>query len=448
MSMTMTQQILARHCAMESVKAGDLIEVSLDLILGNDLTTPVAIREFAKIEGAKVKNPEKVVIVMDHFTPNKDIQTATQCKACREFAKAQGISDIYDVGNGGIEHVLLPEKGYVHTGDLIVGADSHTCTYGAFGAISTGIGSTDMAAAMLTGELWFQVPRGIRVELRGKKKKWVSGKDIILWLLRQISVNGADYASLEFVGDIADLTMDDRMTICNMAVEAGAKNAVFLVDDVTRAYLKKVGAEGGIVCGEAPADAYEKTLVLDLDEVEPIVAFPGKPDNGRCFSEIGEVQLDQIVIGSCTNGRLSDLKEAADILRGKKVAPGLRVIVIPATPKIYREAMEEGLLMDFMNAGCAIMTPCCGPCIGGSMGILAAGERALATTNRNFTGRMGHLESEIYLSSPAVAAASALTGRITHPQEVMVLCLFREKQDASEIMLIQIRCIRLAIPVL
>ena len=385
MSMTMTQQILARHCAMESVKAGDLIEVSLDLILGNDLTTPVAIREFAKIEGAKVKNPEKVVIVMDHFTPNKDIQTATQCKACREFAKAQGISDIYDVGNGGIEHVLLPEKGYVHTGDLIVGADSHTCTYGAFGAFSTGIGSTDMAAAMLTGELWFQVPRGIRVELRGKKKKWVSGKDIILWLLRQISVNGADYASLEFVGDIADLTMDDRMTIC----------------------------------GEAPADAYEKTLVLDLDEVEPIVAFPGKPDNGRCFSEFGEVKLDQIVIGSCTNGRLSDLKEAADILRGKKVAPGLRVIVIPATPKIYREAMEEGLLMDFMNAGCAIMTPCCGPCIGGSMGILAAGERALATTNRNFTERMGHLESEIYLSSPAVAAASALTGRITHPQEVM-----------------------------
>ena len=419
MSMTMTQQILARHCGLESVKAGDLIEVSLDLILGNDLTTPVAIREFAKIEGAKVKNPEKVVIVMDHFTPNKDIQTATKCKACREFAKAQGISDIYDVGNGGIEHVLLPEKGYVHTGDLIVGADSHTCTYGAFGAFSTGIGSTDMAAAMLTGELWFQVPRGIRVELRGKKKKWVSGKDIILWLLRQISVNGADYASLEFVGDIADLTMDDRMTICNMAVEAGAKNAVFPVDDVTRAYLKEVGAEGGIACEEAPADAYEKTLVLDLDEVEPIVAFPGKPDNGRCFSEFGEVKLDQIVIGSCTNGRLSDLKEAADILRGKKVAPGLRVIVIPATPKIYREAMEEGLLMDFMNAGCAIMTPCCGPCIGGSMGILAAGERALATTNRNFTGRMGHLESEIYLSSPAVAAASALTGRITHPQEVM-----------------------------
>lgn len=419
MSMTISQKILARHCGLESVKAGELIEANVDLILGNDLTTPVAIREFSKIEDAKVMDPDKVVIVMDHFTPNKDIQSATQCKVCREFAKEQGIKSIYDVGKVGIEHVLLPEKGYVHCNDLIVGADSHTCTYGALGAFSTGVGSTDMAAAMLTGKLWFQVPKAIQVVFTGKKSKWISGKDVILWLLKEISVNGADYESIEFAGAIEELNMDDRLTICNMAVEAGAKNAIFPVDEIATEYLKKVGAEKNAAYETADADAYDQIIELDLGKVEPVVAFPGKPDNGKCFSEFGKIKLDQIVIGSCTNGRLSDIKEATDILRGKKVAEGLRVIIIPATPKIYKEAMEAGYIMDLMEAGCAVMTPCCGPCIGGSMGILAQGERALATTNRNFTGRMGHLQSEIYLSSPAVAAASALTGYITHPQEVM-----------------------------
>lgn len=419
MSMTISQKILARHCGLESVKAGELIEANVDLILGNDLTAPVAIREFSKIENAKVMDPDKVVIVMDHFTPNKDIQSATQCKVCREFAKEQGIKSIYDVGTVGIEHVLLPEKGYVHCGDLIVGADSHTCTYGALGAFSTGVGSTDIAAAMLTGKLWFQVPKAIQVVFTGKKSKWVSGKDVILWLLKEISVNGADYESIEFAGAIEELNMDDRLTICNMAVEAGAKNAIFPVDETAVEYLKKVGAEKHVSYETADADAYDQIIELDLSKVEPVVAFPGKPDNGKCFSEFGKIKLDQIVIGSCTNGRLSDIKEATDIIRGKKVAEGLRVIIIPATPKIYKEAMEAGYIRDLMDAGCAVMTPCCGPCIGGSMGILAEGERALATTNRNFTGRMGHLKSEIYLSSPVVAAASALTGYITHPQEVM-----------------------------
>ncbi len=419
MSMTISQKILAKHCGLKSVKAGELIEAEVDLILGNDLTTPVAIREFSKIENAKVADPDKVVIVMDHFTPNKDIQSATQCKVCRDFAEKQGIKSLYDVGRVGIEHVLLPEKGYVHCNDLIVGADSHTCTYGALGAFSTGIGSTDMAAAMLTGKLWFQVPKGIQVVVKGKKNPWVSGKDVILWLLKKIGVNGADYASVEFTGAIEELTVDDRLTICNMAVEAGAKNAVFPVDEVAAEYLKKTGAQKGITFETADAGAYDKIIELDLSEIEPVVAFPGKPDNGKCFSEFGKVKLDQIVIGSCTNGRLSDIKTAADILKGKKTAEGLRVIIIPATPKIYKEAIEAGYIQDLIEAGCAVMTPCCGPCIGGSMGILAQGERALATTNRNFTGRMGHLQSEIYLSSPAVAAASALTGYITHPQEVM-----------------------------
>ena len=419
MSMTISQKILAKHCGLEFVKAGTLIEANVDLILGNDLTAPVAIREFSKIENAKVADPDRVVIVMDHFTPNKDIQSATQCKVCREFAQSQGIKSIFDVGKVGIEHVLLPEKGYIHCNDLIVGADSHTCTYGALGAFSTGIGSTDMAAAMLTGKLWFQVPKGIQVKITGKKKRWVSGKDVILWLLKEISVNGADYKSIEFAGDVKELSMDDRLTICNMAVEAGVKNAIFPVDEVAIEYLKKVGADQNAISESAETDAYDQVIDLDLSKVEPLVAFPGKPDNGKGFSEFGKVKLDQIVIGSCTNGRLSDIKEAADILRGKKIAEGLRVIIIPATPKIYIEAMEAGYIMDLMHAGCAVMTPCCGPCIGGSMGILAQGERALATTNRNFTGRMGHLQSEIYLSSPAVAAASALTGYITHPQEVI-----------------------------
>ena len=421
MSMTISQEILAHHCKVPGILPGDFVEAPVDLILGNDLTAPVAIREFSALENARVKEPDKVVIVMDHFTPNKDIQAAKQCSVCRTFAKEQGIDALYDVGKVGIEHVLLPEQGYVHGGDLIVGADSHTCTYGAFGAFATGIGSTDMAAAMVAGKLWFQVPKGIKVRFFGKKQKWVSGKDIILYLLRMLGVSGADYCSLEFGGEIGELSMDDRMTICNMAVEAGAKNGIFPVDQKTREYLEAVGApvtEELKSFQEAPDEAYDRVISLDLSEIEPMVAFPSKPDNGKCFREFGQIKIDQAVIGSCTNGRLSDLKEAADILRGRKIADGLRVIIIPATPKIYREAMKLGYIDDFMEAGCAVMTPCCGPCIGGGMGILAEGERALVTTNRNFRGRMGHVESELYLCSPAVAAASAITGRITHPQEV------------------------------
>lgn len=419
MNMTISQKLLAGHCKKTSVAPGDLIEADVDLILGNDLTAPVAIHVFSTLEKAKVKDPDKVVIVMDHFTPNKDVNAAKQCKVCREFAKEQGIKALYDVGKVGIEHVLLPEQGYVKSGALIVGADSHTCTYGALGAFATGIGSTDMAAAMLTGKLWFQVPAGIKVIFKGKKRKWVSGKDIILYLLRKIGVSGADYRSLEFAGELEELTMDDRFTICNMAVEAGAKNGIFPVDEITREYLKAVGAEVIKEYGEAPDTAYEQVITVDLNEVEPMVAFPSKPDNGKFFREFGEIKLDQIVIGSCTNGRLSDLKQAVEILKGKKVADGLRVIIIPATPKIYRQAMELGYIEDLMEAGCAVMTPCCGPCIGGSMGLLVEGERALVTTNRNFKGRMGHAGSELYLCSPAVAAASALTGKITHPEEVI-----------------------------
>ena len=419
MGMTMTQKILAAHAGLDSVSAGQLIEADLDLVLGNDITSPVAIHEIDKMKVEGVFNKDKIALVMDHFAPNKDIKSAEHCKCVREFACKNEITNYFDVGKMGIEHALLPEQGLTVAGDVIIGADSHTCTYGALGAFSTGVGSTDMAAAMLTGKLWFQVPKAIQVVFTGKKSKWISGKDVILWLLKEISVNGADYESIEFAGAIEELNMDDRLTICNMAVEAGAKNAIFPVDEIATEYLKKVGAEKNAAYETADADAYDQIIELDLGKVEPVVAFPGKPDNGKCFSEFGKIKLDQIVIGSCTNGRLSDIKEATDILRGKKVAEGLRVIIIPATPKIYKEAMEAGYIMDLMEAGCAVMTPCCGPCIGGSMGILAQGERALATTNRNFTGRMGHLRSEIYLSSPAVAAASALTGYITHPQEVM-----------------------------
>ena len=421
MCMTISQEILARHCKLPEVLPGEFIEAPVDLILGNDLTAPVAIREFSSLENARVKDPDKVVIVMDHFTPNKDIQAAKQCSVCRQFAAEQGIRSLYDVGSVGIEHVLLPEQGRVHSGDLIVGADSHTCTYGALGAFATGIGSTDMAAAMISGKLWFQVPAGIKIKFSGKKRTWVSGKDIILYILRMLGVSGADYRSLEFGGDIGQLSVDDRLTICNMAVEAGAKNGVFPVDQQTRDYLEAVGAPvTGELAGfrEAPDEAYERVIAVNLDEIEPMVAFPSRPDNGKCFREFGEIRIDQVVIGSCTNGRRSDLKEAADLLRGKHVADGLRVIVIPATPRIYKEAMELGYIRDFMEADCAVMTPCCGPCIGGGMGILAEGERALVTTNRNFKGRMGHVTSELYLCSPAVAAASAVTGRITHPQEV------------------------------
>ena len=333
MSMTISQKILARHCKVKEVLPGDLIEAYVDLILGNDLTAPVAIHEFSALGNAKVKEPDKVVIVMDHFTPNKDIKAAKQCSVCRTFAREQGIQSLYDVGKVGIEHVLLPEQGYIHSGDLVIGADSHTCTYGALGAFATGVGSTDMAAAMAEGKLWFQVPKGIKVRFLGKKGKWVTGKDIILYLLRELGVSGADYCSLEFGGEIGELSMDDRLTICNMAVEAGAKNGMFPVDEAAKEYLKAVGApvtEELEYLREAPDEAYDRVINLDLREVEPMVAFPSKPDNGKRFDEFGEIRIDQVVIGSCTNGRLSDLKQAADILRGRKVAEGLRAIVIPA----------------------------------------------------------------------------------------------------------------------
>lgn len=419
MSMTISQRILSEHCGVSCLEAGELIEAPVDLILGNDLTAPVAIHEFEKIPNASVNNSDRIVIVMDHFTPNKDVKAAEQCRVCRNFAKKHGIKALYDVGKVGIEHVLLPEQGYINSGDLIIGADSHTCTYGALGAFATGIGSTDMAAAMLTGKLWFQVPRGIKIVFKGKKNKWVSGKDIILYILRLIGTKGADYCSLEFAGDIRDLTMDDRLTICNMAVEAGAKNGIFIMDQITEDYLRASGAECKKTYAEAADDAYERVILVDLGKIEPVVAFPSTPDQGRFFSDFGEICIDQIVIGSCTNGRLSDLAQAAEILRGRKVADGIRVIIIPATVHIYQEALKKGYISEFVQAGCAVMPPCCGPCIGGGMGILAKGEKALVTTNRNFRGRMGHVESELYLCSPAVAAASAVTGRITHPEEIV-----------------------------
>ncbi len=420
MGMTLTQKILARHCGQESLTPGQLIEADVDLILGNDLTTPIAVHEMERVEGGSVSDPDKVVIVMDHFTPNKDIACAGQCVICREFAKKNHISNIFDTGKGGIEHVLLPERGMISPGMLTVGADSHTCTYGALGAFATGIGSTDMAAAMLTGRLWFQVPEAIKVVLTGRPGQWVSGKDIILRLLSETGSDGASYASLEFTGSGTEhLTMDDRLTICNMAVEAGAKNGIFAADSITDKFLEECGAGDGIA-EHADADAeYRETIELRLDEMVPMVSVPYSPDRAVAIDDAERVQLDQVVIGSCTNGRLSDLKTAAEIMKGRKVADGLRVIVIPATQKIYLDAMRAGYIETFIEAGCAVTTPCCGPCIGGSAGVLAAGETALATTNRNFRGRMGHVDSKVYLSNPAVAAASALTGRISAPWEVL-----------------------------
>lgn len=419
MGMTMTQKILAAHAGLSEVKAGQLIEADLDLVLGNDITTPVAINEMQKMDNQTVFNNEKIALVMDHFIPNKDIKSAQNCKCCREFACRHDITNYFDVGEMGIEHALLPEKGLVVAGDAVIGADSHTCTYGALGAFSTGVGSTDMAAGMVTGKAWFKVPSAIKFELMGKPSRWVSGKDVILHIIGMIGVDGALYKSMEFCGDgIRNLTMDDRFTICNMAIEAGGKNGIFPVDELTEEYMKEHSKRDYKIY-EADADAeYDAVYTIDLSELKPTIAFPHLPENTRTIEEAGEVRIDQSVIGSCTNGRIDDMRIAAGILKGRKVAKGVRCIVIPATQAIYLQCIREGLMEIFVEAGAVVSTPTCGPCLGGYMGILAEGERCISTTNRNFVGRMGHVDSEIYLASPAVAAASAVTGKISCPCEL------------------------------
>ena len=420
MGMTMTQKVLARAAGQDAVKAGDLILAKLDLVLGNDITAPVGIREFDKLGLSDVFDKTKIALVPDHFTPNKDIKSAEQAKVVRDFAKEHDILNYFEVGEVGIEHALLPEKGLVVAGDVVIGADSHTCTYGALGAFSTGVGSTDMAAGMATGKAWFKVPEAIKFNLTGKLRPYTSGKDLILYIIGKIGVDGALYKSMEFTGPgLSNLTMDDRFTIANMAIEAGAKNGIFEVDELTREYMRQHSEK---VFTEFTADAdaeYSEVMDIDLSEVPHTVAFPHLPENARTPENWGEVAIDQVVIGSCTNGRLSDLERAAEILKGRRVKKGIRVIIFPATQRIYLEALENGTLKTLVEAGCVISAPTCGPCLGGHMGILAAGERCVSTTNRNFLGRMGHVESEVYLASPEVAAASALTGRITAPEEVM-----------------------------
>ena len=420
MSMTMTQKILAAHAGLEEVEAGQLILVELDRVLGNDITSPVAIREFERIGATQVYDKDKVTMVMDHFAPNKDIKAATQCKMRRDFCDQNEITHFYDVGEMGIEHVLLPEKGLVVPGDVVIGADSHTCTYGALGAFSTGVGSTDMACGMATGKAWFKVPSAIKFVLKGKLNKYVSGKDVILHIIGKIGVDGALYKSMEFTGEgVKALTIFDRLTIANMAVEAGAKNGIFEVDEETIRYVKE-RSNREFPIYKADEDAvYDAVYEIDLSTIKSTVAFPHLPENTKTFDEIGEIKIDQVVIGSCTNGHYKDLAEAAEIFKGRKVAKRVRAIIIPATQDIYLKAMENGLLKTFIEAGCIVSTPTCGPCLGGHMGILAAGERAVATTNRNFVGRMGHVASEVYLASPAVAAASAILGCIADPLEVM-----------------------------
>lgn len=419
MGMTMTQKILAAHSGLDSVKAGQLVEAKLDMVLGNDITSPVAINVFEENDMHSVFDKDSISLVLDHFTPNKDIKAATQCKQVREFASKYDITNFFDVGRMGIEHALLPEQGIVGPSDCIIGADSHTCTYGALGAFSTGVGSTDMAAGMATGKAWFKVPSAIKVELTGKLPKFVSGKDVILHLIGKIGVDGALYKSLEFCGDgVAELSMDDRLCISNMAIEAGAKNGIFPVDGITLEYCKD-RFKREIKVFEADSDAeYEQTVVIDLSALRPTVAFPHLPENTKTIDEVGDIAIDQVVIGSCTNGRLEDLKKAADIIKGKKVAKNVRCIVIPGTQQIYLDALRAGYVESFIEAGAIVSTPTCGPCLGGHMGILAAGERAVSTTNRNFVGRMGHITSEIYLASPEVAAASAITGKISDPAKL------------------------------
>lgn len=418
MGMTMSQKILAKKAGLDKVQAGQLIEANIDLVLGNDITTPVAIEEFEKYGFDSVYSKTGIAIVLDHFTPNKDIKAAQLAKRCREFANKYDILHYYDVGCMGIEHALLPERGMVAPGELVVGADSHTCTYGALGAFSTGFGSTDMAAAMATGKCWFKVPAAIRFNLLGKPSKWVGGKDIILHIIGMIGVDGALYKSMEFGGEgLKYLSIDDRLTMANMAIEAGAKNGIFEVDETTLDYVKgRVQRDYEAFAPDADAE-YERVIDIDLSALRPTVAFPHLPENTKDIDDVGQLEIDQVVIGSCTNGRISDLKIAAEILKGRKIAKNVRCIVIPGTQQIYLDAMHAGYVETFIEAGCAVSTPTCGPCLGGHMGILAEGERCVATTNRNFVGRMGHIKSEVYLASPAVAAASAVEGKIANPEK-------------------------------
>ena len=419
MGMTMTQKILAAHAGLASVEAGQLISAKLDIVLGNDITTPVAVNEFKKAGFDEVFDKDRIAIVLDHFVPNKDIKAAEQSKQCRDFACSHCISHFYDVGKMGIEHALLPEQGVVTAGDCIIGADSHTCTYGALGAFSTGVGSTDMAAGMATGKAWFKVPSAIRFNLTGKLASNCSGKDVILTIIGQIGVDGALYKSMEFTGEgVSSLSMDDRLCICNMAIEAGAKNGIFPVDDITTEYLKGRCEREPVVFSADPDAEYEQVIDINLSEIVPTVSCPHLPENTRKASELSDIRIDQVVIGSCTNGRMEDMETAYRILNGKKIADGVRCIIIPATMQIMKECVERGFVSAFIDAGAVVSTPTCGPCLGGYMGILAAGERCIATTNRNFVGRMGHVDSEVYLASPETAAASALTGYITNPEEV------------------------------
>lgn len=419
MGMTMTEKILARHAGLDKVEPGDLLICKVDLVLANDITAPPAIWEFEKIGQKNVFDKDKIALVPDHFAPNKDIKSAQMCKVMRDFAHEQKITNYFEVGRMGIEHALLPESGLIAPGEVIIGGDSHTCTYGALGAFGTGVGQTDVGASMASGETWFKVPQSIKVELKGKLPKYVKGKDIILTLISMIGVDGARYATLEFAGNIGELSIDDRFTICNMAIEAGAKNGIFPVDEITKEYLNgRVKRDYEIVHADADA-VYEKVVVIDLDKLKPVVAYPHLPENVKDAEQAKDITIDQVIIGSCTNGRISDLAQAAEVLKGRKVHENVRAIVIPATQSIYLEAMDKGYIKTFIDAGVAVSTPTCGPCLGGHMGIMAAGERAVSTTNRNFKGRMGHVDSEVYLSGAYVAAASAVMGRIAVPMEVL-----------------------------
>ncbi|MGC9975698.1 MAG: 3-isopropylmalate dehydratase large subunit [Syntrophales bacterium] len=419
MGMTITEKILCHHTDLKEIHPGMLINARVDIALGNDITAPIAIAEFRKAGGLKVFDRDKVVLIPDHFTPNKDIDAAQQCKFIREFAREQKLTHYYDVGEAGIEHALLPEQGIVLPGDLVIGADSHTCTYGALGAFATGVGSTDLAAAMMTGEVWFRVPETMKIVFSGKMKKWVSGKDLILYIIGLIGVDGAIYKAMEFTGEtIGRLSMADRLTIANMVIEAGAKNGIFVPDDITKAYVEERAKRPYRFYNSDPDAQYADVINIDVNKIEPQVAFPHTPSNVRGISQVGDVKIDQVVIGSCTNGRIEDLRVAAGILKKKKAAPHVRLIVVPATQGIYKQALQEGLIEIFIDAHAAVSTPTCGACLGGHMGVLADGEKAVSTTNRNFTGRMGHTGSEVYLASPAIAAASAVLGRIASPQEL------------------------------
>jgi 3-isopropylmalate/(R)-2-methylmalate dehydratase large subunit len=416
---TITEKILMAHAGLKKIQPGQLINAKVDIALGNDVTAPIAINEFIKAGGEKVFNKNKIALVLDHFTPNKDINSAQQCKKVREFALRQKITHFYEGGSVGVEHALLPEKGIVLPGDLVIGADSHTCTYGALGAFSTGVGSTDLAAAMLTGEIWLKVPASVKFILFGKLQKWVSGKDLILHMIGRIGVDGALYRAMEFTGETVEkLSMADRLTIANMAIEAGAKNGIFAADRVTEAYIRSRAKRPYKIYSSDPDAVYAEVIEIDAAKIEPQVAFPHLPSNVKGISKVGRVKIDQSLIGSCTNGRIEDLRVAAEILKNRKAAPHVRLIVVPATPDIYRQALKEGLLEIFLKAGAVISPPSCGACLGGHLGILAEGEKAVATTNRNFVGRMGHPKSEVYLASPAVAAASAVLGRIASPEEL------------------------------